>query len=69
MKNKQFKATGPKVNPDLLGYPPVEDIYSQETEETEIDPEDITKNKTPNEKPDTMNEKGPSAASGSWRMN
>jgi hypothetical protein len=57
MKNKQFKSTGPKANTDLSGYPPIEDIYIQDTEETEIDPGDITKNKTPNEKPGARNEK------------
>jgi len=56
MKDKRFKATEPKANINLSGYPPIEDIYSQEVEETEIDPEDITKNKTPNEMPDTMSE-------------
>ncbi|MFV8370542.1 hypothetical protein [Flavobacterium sp. LB2R40] len=33
--------------PDSLLYPPSEDIYNQFHKETEIDPEDISKNKVP----------------------
>jgi hypothetical protein len=40
-----------------LVYPPNQDIYQQEREETEINPEQITKNKTLNEKAGTKNEK------------
>jgi len=38
-------------------YPPGEDIYNNAIEETELDPEDPSKLKTPNEEPDEMNEK------------
>lgn len=38
-------------------YPPNEDIYSQFEEISELDPEDPSRNKTPNEDPDAMNEK------------
>lgn len=34
--------------PGYPHYPPSEDIYSQGTEETEIDPEDVTKTKPVN---------------------
>jgi len=37
-------------------YPPSEDIYAHSKEESEIDPEDISKMKTRNEKQGTMNE-------------
>ena len=33
--------------PDSLLYPPSEDIYSQFKKESDIDPEDISKNKVP----------------------
>ncbi|RTY86302.1 hypothetical protein EKL98_08710 [Flavobacterium bomense] len=35
---------------DLQIYPPSEDIYQQLKEEKDLNPEDITKKKTPNEK-------------------
>jgi hypothetical protein len=38
-------------------YPDSEDIYSQQKEEKDIDPEDITKKKAPNEKEGGRNEK------------
>lgn len=34
-----------RAYPDNVNYPPGEDIYAQGKEETEIDPEDITKTK------------------------
>ena len=41
-----------------FSYPMAEDIYSQSEQETEIDPEDISQKKTPNEPdPDAANEK------------
>lgn len=40
-----------------LTYPASEDIYNQAKEETDINPEDISKTKTPNEKKGTKNEK------------
>ncbi len=39
-------------------YPPSEDIYKQSHEEADIDPENLTKEKTPNELPGALNEKG-----------
>lgn len=55
MKKKDSKE---KVNlPGYPLYPNSDDIYSQSKEETELNPEDISKVKVPNEKEDTMNEK------------
>ena len=48
-----------KSNTNLLEnqpYPPSEDIYVQAKEEKEIDPENISKNKIPPKKGNTMNE-------------
>jgi hypothetical protein len=48
-----------KSNTNLPGnqpYPPSEDIYAQAKEEKEIDPENISKNKIPPKKGNTMNE-------------
>lgn len=42
---------------EISFYPPSEDIYNQAKEETDINPEDISKNKAPNEEIDTLNEK------------
>jgi hypothetical protein len=42
---------------DDLIYPPSEDIYSRSKEETELNPEDLSSNKTPNEKVGLSNEK------------
>lgn len=58
--NKTIENKEPKENAGLPGYPlypPSEDIYAQGKEEQDIDPEDISKNKMPNEKPGTRNEK------------
>jgi hypothetical protein len=38
-------------------YPPSEDIYNQDKQETLLNPEDLSKNKTPNEKAGTSNER------------
>ncbi len=38
-------------------YPASEDIYSQQQEETDLDPEDVTKKKVPNEPEGELNEK------------
>lgn len=38
-------------------YPSSDDIYNQDREEQDLNPEDITKNKTPNEKVGSSNEK------------
>jgi hypothetical protein len=42
---------------DLQHYPPSEDIYAQFKEEKDLNPEDITKKKAPNEKERGWNEK------------
>lgn len=39
-------------------YPPSEDIYNQGQKEPDLDPDDLTQKKPPNEKPDAPNEKG-----------
>jgi hypothetical protein len=44
-KNKTMENPN-KVYPANVNYPPGEDIYNMDKEETEIDPEDISKNKT-----------------------
>lgn len=46
-----------KVYPANVNYPPSEDIYAQDKEETEIDPEDISKTKTSNSDDGKYNEK------------
>lgn len=46
-----------KIYPGYPTYPPSEDIYSQDKEEAEIDPEDITKTKTSNANDGKFNEK------------
>lgn len=46
-----------KESPGYPTYPASEDIYSQNKEESALDPEDVSKTKTPNEKPGTRNEK------------
>jgi len=38
-------------------YPPSEDIFNQGMEETDVNPEDISKSILPNELPDKRNEK------------
>ena len=48
---------GTKVKKKFQGYPPSEDIYRKFKEEKELDPEDLSKNKTPNEPAATANEK------------
>ena len=46
-----------KVYPANVNYPPSEDIYNQDNEETEIDPEDISRIKTSNADDGKYNEK------------
>ena len=46
-----------KVYPANVNYPPSEDIYNKDKEETEIDPEDISKTKTSNATDGNYNEK------------
>jgi hypothetical protein len=52
------KAEGQRKKlPGYKRYPPQEDIYSREKEEKDIDPEDTSKLKTPNEDNGILNEK------------
>lgn len=44
------------VAPGYPVYPPAEDIYNNAIEEVDIDPSDLLKNKTPNEKAGNWNE-------------
>lgn len=44
-----------KEIPDYPVNPPSEDIYKRSAEETEIDPEDISKTKTPNQNDGDLN--------------
>ena len=46
-----------KKFPDYPTYPPSEDIYNNDKEETEIDPEDISKTKPSNKNDGIRNEK------------
>jgi hypothetical protein len=61
--NKTQKPVAPRSGtaevdfPDYPVYPPSQDIYNKSIEETEIDPENPSKKKTPNEKPGMRNEK------------
>ena len=62
MNKKNIKSDLPKKGKednwdDNLSYPASEDIYNKSKKESDIDPEDITKRKSPNESPDAMNEK------------
>jgi hypothetical protein len=43
--------------PGYPKYPPSEDMYSKGLKEMDLDPEDPTQNKTPNEEIDTPNER------------
>ena len=50
----------PAINKDLPGYPlypASDDIYHQNKEEQDIDPENVNKKKSANEKSNTKNEK------------
>lgn len=59
--NNRSDTTAPVKNkaklPGYKHYPASEDIYRQQKEETEIDPEDPTHLKAPNEYPGKRNEK------------
>lgn len=60
MKKQEEKLTKreQKDKDEKLTYPPAEDIYNQAEEEHEIDPDDLSKLKAPNQKPDRkLNEK------------
>jgi hypothetical protein len=49
VKQRSKKTKTPEYA-DLQIYPPSEDIYQQLKEEKDLNPEDITKKKAPNEK-------------------
>ena len=46
-----------QVFPGYASYPPSDDLYIKGKEEMDINPEDLRKKKTPNEKEGSMNEK------------
>jgi hypothetical protein len=52
------KQTNKTEDPGYPVYPPSEDIYQHAKEEPDIDPENISARKSPNEIPGTPNEKG-----------
>lgn len=59
-ENKISKATIANTNDPFPGYPVYpasEDIYSNFKEEADLNPEDLSKTKTPNEKTGKLNEK------------
>ncbi len=55
--NNTDKETEANDFPGYPLYPPSEDIYSRAKKEQDIDPEDISKNKTFNDEADQWNEK------------
>jgi hypothetical protein len=58
--DKKKKSKDKKSGQDLPGYPHYpdkEDIYVNDKEESDIDPDDLTQKKSPNPKPDEPNEK------------
>lgn len=60
-ESKSTKKSNKEAKKDFPGYPiypASEDIYSTDIKESDIDPENINKTKTPNEKEGTKNEKG-----------
>jgi len=54
---KDDKKVDKTVYADNHIYPPSEDIYQQFTKETDLNPEDLSKSKAPNEKEGMPNEK------------
>lgn len=56
-KKKTPRDTSDEKYPEIKPYPASEDIYNNAGEEQDIDPEDLTKTKEPNEKPGKRNEK------------
>lgn len=53
------KITGSKEKelPEYLDYPAKDDIYNKSKKEFDLDPEDPSHKKSPNEKPSDLNEK------------
>ena len=67
MKKGNNKLKGPRNRidnqkdqnfPEYPVYSTTEDVFSKWKEESEINPEDITKQKTPNDKPGNSNDEG-----------
>lgn len=62
--SKTHPSTKEKKDPEQLkdsaypSYAPSEDLYKHGKEEADLNPEDLSKNKAPNEKPGTTNELG-----------
>lgn len=58
MKRKEnIKGEKDKELPGYLNYPSKDDIFNKGKKEEDLDPEDPTRKKTPNEKPSALNEK------------
>ena len=58
LSSNKAENTSEKEFPGYPHYPASEDIYNQEKEEADINPEAISKTKAPNEKKGSKNEKG-----------
>jgi hypothetical protein len=56
-KNNIPKKSGENKYPEYPEYPAKEDIYNQDKEEEDLDPENISKTKVPNQEHDALNEK------------
>jgi len=56
-KKKTPPDTSDEKYPEIKPYPPQDDIYNNAEELEDIDPENPTKHKRRNEKPDNANEK------------
>jgi hypothetical protein len=55
-KKKTPPDTSDEKYPEIKPYPAKDDIYNRAEEEQDIDPEDLTKRKARNEKPNVNNE-------------
>lgn len=56
-KNENSADSRGEQFPGYPSYPPEDDIYSKETEESDLDPDNPGQLKAPNEPPDAPNEK------------
>ncbi|CAN5347773.1 hypothetical protein BH10BAC1_BH10BAC1_03730 [soil metagenome] len=56
-KNIEKESTKDTIYPAASNYPAKDDIYNQNKEEEDLDPENTSKKKSPNEKLDEANEK------------
>jgi hypothetical protein len=57
IENQALEKEGKNTLPGYPIYPAKDDIYNRDMEEQNIDPEDISKRKSPNEAPGKYNEK------------